>query len=275
MFNLLGYANPVAGVADANVDMTALVDPNFSRRGGVAGVSHYTLTEMYNLIGAAHLAANATASRFNVPSWNQFGRHHIWPVNRSATIQGDTRVQDLREYPVPLPQNEEIAIEDSNNLGAGTEVTFAFMWVAPPAINYQLPRGLFTLTVRFTATIVITANGWSADAAVTFAEQIKGGVYSVIDVEAQAASLIAFRINFPRARQYNSRKLLPGDLGTNAVGNQVQRWKPRPFGEWGRFHTFEAPQIQCCSLAAGGTAIEGRMTLVYLGEQESLLQLAA
>lgn len=273
-FQLLAF-QVTAGVNDANVDMVAVSDPNFTRRGGASGVGHYIFTEPYRLLGACHLGASATDARFNVPSWNAIGRQHVWPVNRSATIQSDPRVMDLRRYPWEIPLNEEVAIEESGNLGAATEQEFCLVWIAPPSWNMNLPRGQGMFCLRFTATITVVANAWSADAAITFAENIKGGVYAVVGMEAQAAGLIGCRLNFPRAVLVNGRKLLPGDLGTQAIGNQDPRWENMPFGEWGRFHSFEPPQFQALSISGGGTSIEGRLWCIYLGQDLSLLSMAA
>lgn len=261
MFHFLTY-NVTAGVNDANVDMTASVDASFSRRN-----NHFILSEPYNLIAALHTAASATRSRLNVPTINGFARHQIWPVNRSATIQTNPNVQDLRDNPIRLPMNEEIAVEESNNLGAATEQCHVGLVVAPPTWTRNQPRGIQRLTVRFTATIVVNASAWSADAAITFAENLKGGVYSVVGVEAQAAGLIFFRLNFPKMPLYQGRKLYPGNFGLEAVGNTSWIAGINAWGEWGRFHTFETPQLAVYSNTGGGTAIEGRMDLVYLGDQ--------
>lgn len=274
MFQLLAY-QVTAGVNDSNVDMVAVADPNFTRRGGSSGAGHFIFTEPYQLLGASHHGASATDLRFNVPSWNAIGRQHVWPVNRSATIQSDPRIMDLRRYPWQIPINEEVALEESGNLGAATEQEFSTLWIAPPSWNGNMPKGQGMFWLRFTATITVIANAWSADVNITMAENIKGGVYSVIGAEAQAAGLIAFRLNFPRAMLYNGRKLLPGDLGTQAIGNQDPRWDPFAWGEWGRFHSFELPQFEALSISGGGTAIEGRLLVVYLGQDMSLLQQAA
>src|SRR5262245_15349149 len=265
MHTILAY-NVTAGVNDSNVDMTAAVDPNFSRRN-----NHYILSEPYNLIGAQHVAASATLSRLNVPTINAIARHQIWGVNRSATQPNNPNIADYRSAPIPIPLNEEIAIEESNNLGAATENCNVFLVIAPPAWNYNIGRGIARVVARFTATIVVSASAWSADASLVFAENLKGGVYEVVGAEAQAAGLHAFRLNFVRMPLYNgARKLLPGSFGMEALGNQTWREGINAWGSWGKFHTFEPPLISCFSNSGGGTAIEGRLDLNYLGENASL-----
>lgn len=260
MFTILAYTVN-AGAGDANVDETAVVDANFSRRN-----SHYILSEPYNLIAAMHHAASATRARLNVPTINGIARHQIWPVSRSADIPSDCRVQDFRDYPMPLPMNEEIAVEESNDLAMGNERTFTYLWIAPPSWNRNLPRGEMHLNVRFTGTHAVTDNAWGAEFALTFAENLKGGVYVVVGCEVVLADGLAFRLNFPRAKLYQNRKLLPGDLCRDVNTEDPKIYGMEWLGEWGRFHTFEPPQMSILSLNGGGTAVEGRMHLIYLGQ---------
>ena len=260
MFHLLHYfLSSAAG--DANVDMTAGVDDEFSRRN-----SHYIFTEDYAAICAADLGVSATRSRLNVPRITAIARHQIWPVNRSATPPSNPRVADWRDYPVDLPQDEEIAIEESNDLAMGNEDRTVFLWIAPRvAWNRNLPRGEQRLMVRVTASVARTADSWSALGALTFAENLRGGWYSVVHAYCQSANLRAFRLVFPRMPLIGGRKMRPGSLATNAVGNLEEPFMPGFFGEWGRFHTFEPPQLQVYGDAAGADTQELRLDLIYMG----------
>lgn len=264
--HLLVY-DVTAGVNDVNVDMQAAVDPSFSRRGGT-GVDHYLLTEPYNMIQAYHLGANALRLRFNNPTMNSFGfRHTLRDVERSATVPANPNVIDYRDMPFALPMNEEIALEESGNLGAATEKEHAVLWIAPPSWNRNLRRNyLYHGTARFTATYTLAANAWSADAAITFTEALLGGVYVIVGAWVQATGAIAFRFNLPRMALYNGRKLFPGDLAYNAVANIDQRGSWNKWGEWGLFHSFEPPLISVFANTGAGTTLEGRMDLLYLGK---------
>lgn len=256
------------GVNDANVDMTAAVDGNFSQRN-----SHYIMSEQYQLLGAYHQAESATRARFNVPSINAIARHQIYPPNRSITIPSPPQLADYREYPIPLPMNEEIAVEESNNNAAGAEDTYALLWVAPPGWTRNIPRGIARLIIRATSTVTTVANAWSGFANITFAENLKGGVYSIVNARAIAANSIAWRLNFPKMPLYQGRKFYPGGLCSEAIGNLEGRFGLNgygmgitPFGELGKFHTFEPPTIQIFANAAAATAHEIRLDMVYLGD---------
>lgn len=268
MFHLLSYYVS-AGVNDSNVDMTASVDGQFSQRN-----NHYVLSEPYNLLGAYHQATSALRARLNVPSINGIARHQIYPPNRNATVPNLPRIADYREYPIMLPQNEEIGVEESGNLGAGNEDTWVTLWIAPPSWNRNIPRGIARLTIRATATITGVAAAWSGFTNLTFAENLKGGVYAIVGAEVQGANTIAFRLNFPKMPLYQGRKFLPGSIAKEAIGNAGAQFNISGFGmgvtalgEWGRFHTFEPPTIQVLAIAAAAVAHEIRLDLVYLGDQ--------
>lgn len=260
MFHIVAYTN-LAGVNDANVDQTLAADTIFTSRN-----NHLILTENYNMIYAFHAATSAIRARFNVQTWNAIARPQIWPVERAATIPDRPQGLDLRDVPVPLPANEEIAVEESNNLAAATERSNTFLLIAPPAWNRNLPRGRAQLVVRATATIVVTANAWSGDVALTFAETLRGGWYDVLGCVCQGTSDLAFRLIFPRAPFVGQRQLRPGGLMQEAIGDTPWSLLNGGLGLWGSFHSFEPPTLQVFALAAGATAIEVRLWLSYRGE---------
>ena len=78
-----------------------------------------------------------------------------------------------------------------------------------------------------------------------------------------------FRFNFPRARAYNGRKMRPGWLVQDVIGDLPENRMhidPYYLGEWGRFHTFEPPQVEIYGIAASASVgFEFRLWLAYLG----------
>jgi hypothetical protein len=271
VFHLLNY-RVVAGINDANVDMAATADSEFSARN-----NHFIFSEPYLLIGAMHLAVSATRSRFNIPSWNGAFRHTIYPVNRSAVPPSYPRIDDYRNSPMALPMSEEVAVEESNNLGAATEETTVSLWIAPGRVwNPQVPQaqplyagGLpFKATMRFTATPTRVAAGWSGGFPITLPETPRGGWYGVVGCYVQSALCRLFRLIFPRTTMAGGRKLRPGGYITNALGNlETPGWQDS-LGLWGAFHTFELPQIEVYADAAGADLLEGRLDLIYLSDRD-------
>jgi hypothetical protein len=258
-FHIAAFA-VAAGVNDNNVDVPAVADTIFTVRN-----NHFILTEQYNLLYAFAHGASILRARFNTPTLNAIARYQIWPVERSATIPDDPRGLDLRDMPLAIPLNEEIAVEESGNLGAATEREAVFIWLGTPDWSRNLPRNQYTLAVRFTATIAVNANAWSADVPITFTENLRGGFYDVLGAWVVGSSDLAFRFVFPRAQFAGQRQLRPGGLCQDSVGNTD--WMGNDaLGYWGSFHSFEAPTLSVFALAAGATAIEGRLLLGYPGK---------
>jgi hypothetical protein len=260
-----------AGVNDVNVDTTAVTDSVFTTRN-----SHIIFTEQYQLIAAFWSGVSALRLRLNMPSLNAISRHQVYPINLSATIPTPPSIQDLREQPLMLPQNEEMAWEESGNLGAGNERENGLFFLQPIGDTYNRPAGLYEIWARFTFTIVVSANSWSGLNVLTASDGLKGGWYAVIGAQCVGASDLFFRIFFPRApytaRPQGFRQYRPGGICQNAFSGVP--WEPQNgalggLGTWGYFHSFELPQAEIFALAAGATTLELRMRLLYLGDAGS------
>lgn len=263
MFQVLAYSASL-GAAAADSDVAAAVDPNFSIRN-----NHFILTEPYQLVAAYYNALTATRARLNVPSINGVGRHLIEPVSQSASIVSRQYVQDLRDYPLALPQNEEIAVEGSN-AAAGAEQATAILFIAPQGWNRNLPRGIIRINIRATASPTGVANGWSADANLAFIDNLKGGYYSVVGMRVQGTAVIAARLNFRNGAVVNGRKLLPGCPGQQAVGDFPNPIWLGGMGSYGMFHSFEPPSVAVFTSAAGAVTCELRLDVVYHGDRPGL-----
>jgi hypothetical protein len=265
MFATLAFQTAL-GVNAANTQVAAVNDPEFTSRN-----SNFMFSEDFNLLAAYYGAANATAARLNAPSINQIGRHHFWPVERSLTIPDTPGFQDNRDYPIPLPTEEEVGVEGSNNLGAATEQSYCVFWIAPPNWSRAITRGLQRAMIRATATITTVADNWSGDTALTLADNIRGGTYVVVGGQCQGANSIAWRLNFRNGNMYRSRKLRPGGLCANAIGN-TPRWEfDMGFGEWGRFKSLELPAVQVLATASAAVAHEFRLNCIYLGDNAPIM----
>lgn len=261
MFHLLAYEEDLASLA-TDSDLDAAVDGEFSQRN-----SHYIFTEQYNMLMACYLAPNATRARFNLPSINGIGRHQIWPLNRSATVPSRPGIQDLRSYPLPLTINEELGIEGTNDDGVDADQAIALLWVAPPTWTPQLPRGLQRLTIAATVAPTGVAVSWSAEAAITFLDNLRGGWYTIVGASVFDAGSYAYRFIFRNSATVNGRKLRPGVLAQEAIGNFPNEPFVGGMGVFGHFHSFEPPTVQCFNLAAGATAGVLRLDVVYHGER--------
>lgn len=261
MHHLLAYEEDLASMAE-DADLDALVDGEFSPRN-----NHYIFTEPYNLLMACYLAPNATRARFNLPSINGIGRHQIWPLNRSATVPSRPGIVDMRGYPLPLSVNEELGIEGSNDDAVDEDQAICLLWIAPPTWTPQIPRGLQRLTIAATAAPTGVAVSWSAEAALTFLDNLKGGWYTIVGMSVFDAGAFAYRLIFRNSPVVNGRKFRPGVLAQEAIGNFPPEQFTGGMGVFGHFHSFEPPTVQSLNLAAGATAGVIRLDVIFHGDR--------
>jgi len=268
-FALLAYNQAAAGTNQTNLDLAAATDADFSQRN-----SHYIFTEPYQLLGASLVGASVTRGRFQVPTWNAIGEFGIFNANRSLQPPSNPQFDSWIPYPPPVPVNEEFQVQINNNLSMGTEQDSAFIILGTTDWTANLPRGRMPILVRASFTLTPTINVWSGPQSLTLSQSLRGGVYAVCGATVQGTNASAFRIIFPRYRLYHGRKLRPGFLIQNAIGdvltNQLDPYQ-LAFGEWGRFHTFELPQVEVFGTTAGSITYQVFLWLVYLGEDVSQL----
>lgn len=265
-FHLLAYAKAAMTAGASFEQLSAIADPEFSNRGATPAL---ILSEDYDLIWSHVLATSFTDARLNVPTINAIGRHHFFPGSRAAVILTNPNVQDLREYPLALPKLEQIIAEASNNLGSSTEACTLFMAISPRNNRTNIPRGQRRLQLAFTGAVAGVAGAWSSLGNVTFAENLRTGYYSVVGCNIFDAGTLAFRLVFPRAEMVNGKRMRPGGLCMEAVSNVP--WAPQMggLGTWGRFHSFEPPQLEIYANATASSAQVGILDVVYEGEGQS------
>ncbi|MGH9459889.1 MAG: hypothetical protein ACRD1X_01635 [Vicinamibacteria bacterium] len=265
LFHTAAYVESVAA-SQTNLDIDAASDDVIQRRN-----SHLIFSEPFNLLAAHVTGVGLTRMRFGNVALTQRGSNHLWPIHRSATVVSRPQVYDMRDMPMILPTNEEITLEATTDATAGPNDQNVVLWLAKPSWNMNLPQGIQQIKARATVTIVAGAEAaWSTLAAVVMERDLFNGVYAVTGCHVVAANAIAFRIFFPSQPQVEGRQLRPGGLCIDTIGDLP--WQPQSMGlgEWGRFHTFELPNIQTLDDTAGGT-YEVRLDLVYLGTDVRLL----
>lgn len=261
MHHLLAFSESTAAAASDD-QINAVADPEFTTRN-----NRFIFTEPYNMIGIFGNGASMTRARLNVPEINAIARHQIWPVERSATIPDEPGWQDYRDYPMQMPVNEEVSVESTNDLAMGTEIHNFFIWLAPPSWNRNLPRGIRRLTIRVTGAVAGVAQAWSALGNLTFAENLRGGWYSIIGAQCFDAGTLALRFVFAKPFIHMGRKLRPGIICQEAIGNTPLREQFGGLGVFGHFHSFEPPQIEILANATAASTQEIRLDLVWHGER--------
>jgi len=256
------------GGAVVDTGMTAVTDAEFTTRN-----SHFIFTEDYRLRCCVGMGATITRLNFFVPTWNAYTLQNVWPLMlSSANITSPPRTAWFNGSLPIIPQNEEIQL---NVTDGASENAAAFMIIQTPNLSMNLPAGQQTINVRATCAITQVANAWAGPGALTFQQNLRGGVYSIIGGQVVGSGTAAWRLIFPRSRFYMGRRLRPGWIAQQAIGDlpdPLMQGNEFVFGEWGRFHTFEPPQLEVYSIA-GTSAIthELRLWMVYLGQDEPSL----
>lgn len=268
MYQILGYFVSNNGLL---TDMVAIPDTSFSARGGSGGAAHWIFTEPYNLMAIMGAGVTITALQLFDATYNAINIPQVYPINLAITPLTNPNVMDLRAMPMPLPMNEEIAMQCSGGAG-GAEPDYALIWIQPAgpgAMNYPTVAPTLAMPRVFaivTATIVLTAQVWSPFVPISFTNPIKGGAYQLNGAYWQIPNALAYRHNFVKAPLYAGRKLFPGSLTERAYGNVPLRFGTQWLGPQGRFNNFELPQVSALgTTTTGSTTYTGILDLTYLG----------
>jgi hypothetical protein len=267
---ILVYAAPAITASGVNYDLTAQPDPSFTRRGGATGNQHFIFTEPYNLMATAiHETTNVGGQIFDA-TLNAINIPQIYPPNLGIVPPSNPQVYDLRDYPMPLPVDEEIQYQLSSGNSGGTEPGYAIIWIRPmgdsqmpimPSPQYPRVKAIFTVTTT------LTIGAWGPLSQITLTNPLKGGTYQVLGVQLVAAHALCFRITFVRPpTNASGRPLRPGAMVENAFGNIPLAKGLGWMGPYGSFNNFELPQIEVYGTTTETSATyTGFMDLIYTG----------
>ncbi len=169
-----------------------------------------------------------------------------------------------------MPLNEEIKFQLAGG-AAGAEPDLGLIWIhatGPGNIEYPIQRSTLAnprFLAIFTTTLVFTAGVWSAFAAVTFTNPLRGGIYQCNALWLVAANGLAYQVNFPRQPMYQGRKLFPGNLCDQVYSNAIMRFGGTWLNGLGKFNSFENFLIRVLANTTTGSATyTGYADLTYL-----------
>lgn len=268
MFGLVAQANTAATFGQENA-LTTVVDPDITTQN-----NQFIFTGPYGLLAEMAIGASLTSGRYNVAQWNGRGRPNIYAMNRNANPTAPMFWGKYNPQMMQLPQNQQIQALLTNNLGASTEAEYLLWKLATNDWKANLPPSQWTMIGKATATVTPVVGSWVLGNAITFDQLPLGGVYYVYGARVEGANGIAFRLNFPRTRMYQGRRLRPGSTILPAFGALPPLFAYSEWGDdgvWGGFHTFELPTLDILGSAASSTTFTLWMLLGYAGEQLSLL----
>lgn len=188
MYQILAYgANNAANAVLA--DTPAIPDPSF-----VTQNNHWLFYENYELDALFLLGTSLTAAQLFTPTLNSLNVPQIYPPNLSLAIPSNPQVQDLRQYPLQLPMNAQIACQLSNNLSTGNEWEFLLMFISPFGQARQLPApaapygAMGRIKALFTVTSTLTAGVWSPLAQIVIPNLIMQGTWCITGAQLICAS---------------------------------------------------------------------------------------
>jgi hypothetical protein len=247
MFHLLAFEELVtAGSTDEQLD--AIPDPVFTQGSGL----EFQAFQGLEVIAAYASGASITRAQLVTPTLRPFGNHQIDPINPALLPAPDPNVQDLRSSRVRINPGELIRMESSNNLGAATEQHYGLLFVTDPGTDLA-PNLNGVSVLRFTATPVGVAQGWSALASVTLPANLPPGDYNVWGLTVQGAALVAARLRFP------SQLWRPGVVAKTTLGDRSHWMQYGKLGLFGTFNNLSLFQLEVLANAAGAVSVEGRL----------------
>lgn len=234
---LLGYFEDV-GALLTNSQVNALPGSMESR---LSNNNHVLERDAY-IIGAYVQATSLTAARFTAPSLRTVQSPRIRPVTRATQVPTDPNFMDLRWNPIKIMAREELGLEISNDLAAGTENTHGLYWISED-MNFNSSRGPLYI-IRATGTTTLTADAWTL-VTPTYETNLPAGRYEIVSFEYFGATAIAARLVNP------GQWWRPGVLAQTSLGNRTfWDFTGGGFGSYGVFDTVSLPQFECLANAA-------------------------
>lgn len=235
MYHLACYKG-TPGANASNFDLPAVNDNVLTLSN-----NHYILTQSARVKIAYAQAPFLTLARINTPKLRATSLPYIEPI-RVGALPGNLPPAALYETnQLNLDPIDEIAIEVSNNLASGTEVTIAGLFLEMSGT--PIPQGP-SFTIRATSSFTATSLQWTSGA-IVFDQVLPAGRYAVIGLRVIGPNIVFGRLIFPGGTYR------PGTIASDTVsesdGNLVRQGS---CGLLGEFDSVAQPQIEIFSNGA-------------------------
>lgn len=238
MFTLVGYSES-QDTAGALTPVAALADTHITRSG-----DDIIIPELNKIVLIKALGATISRARLVSPSLRRVANFEVSPVDIAAEpTSGEYAICDLRNTPIQLMTDEALNAEVVEG-AVGAEQETVLVWLADGS---PVPVAGEIFTVRATASQTLTAFAWT-NGVLTFTEDLPVGNYQVVGMRAEAAGLIAARLNFVGGIWR------PGCLGCDDASDiQDYMFRYGRFGVWGEFSHNRPPTVDFLSVSADTT----------------------
>lgn len=229
MYHLAVYKG-TPGANASNFDLPAVNDNVLTLSN-----NHYILTQSARVKLAYTQGASLTLSRINTPKLRATSLPYIQPL-KVGTLPGNLPPVSIYDNnQLNLDPIDEIAIEVSNDLAMGTEVTIAGLFLEMS--NTPIPQGP-SFTIRATSAFTATDGQWTSGA-IVFDQVLPAGRYAVVGLRVIGLNVVFGRLIFPGGTYR------PGTIASNSNGesdgNIVRQGS---CGLLGEFDSVAQPQIE-------------------------------
>jgi hypothetical protein len=236
-FHLMAYFVAIGQTVDTDV-------PAISDQIIPINNSHFIPEQDINLWAAYAVSPNLTRAKINTPTFRQITPTHILPIGGALAAPTNPNVMEYLRNPIKIPARQEIQIQATSSLGAGTENCYAALIAGE---RYYPPPVGDVYTLRGTGTTTLTAQVWT-DVPITWDSNVPPGYYAVVGADAQSATGIFFRMIF------DNQYFRPGFLAKTSLTNKNHYYAYLgKLGTWGTFRSTSLPRFQFLA-NAGDTA---------------------
>lgn len=236
MFHTLAFRGTVALVA--NTALAGIQDDIISLN---PSTNRFMLPEAMNLYLATAFSATINRARINTPSYRLLTLPNIRPVQTGLRPTDLNIMQSFLDQPLRIPENEDLSVEATSDVGAGGEPVTAILFLGPQ-LEPIPPGDIYTM--RATATGTATANLWTT-MSITMDDTLPPGRYAMLASEHISATGYAHRWIVP------NQFYRPGNLSNITLGARANWWMTnRMMGAYGTFLNTVIPQLQVLCTAA-------------------------
>ena len=205
--------------------------------------NRHVLAQDQYVLWAYVQGTNLTRARIDAPSLRAFTPPRLPYFRRGTTPGNEPPINDFAHLGLILRGAEEIAIQTSNNLNAGTEVHYAVLCVGP---TLSPPSRGPDFWVRATGNTTLVQNQWT-NVPLTLESQLPAGNYRIVRFIARSATGIAARVITPGSIWRH------GVICINAEGQQQHRhFVDGRYGDFGTFSTVALPSVEFLAAATDG-----------------------
>lgn len=180
-------------------------------------------------------------AKITSPSIRQYSPIHIRPIDVAAAPTTRTPVGDFRLNSPLLKAFEEIQVQVTNSASSSL-VANAILGLSDGPLQ-PAPSGPI-LRMRGIGSTTVAANAWTGTA-ITWADSLAQGTYTVVGLTAISATAIAARLVF------DQQVMRPGCIGqvSDAFLSNAM-FLNGGLGNWGSFNAFRMPTIEFFCTAA-------------------------